>query len=121
MVLPWAPTAPLKHALVCQLLSIAKGPHDTSRMDRIVPKRRRGGRRKGEQRVAVLGTEDLYQLLGCSDVDSLLAKLKELGVGPYVSGYNDRRHVSVSDYELPEGMRERAREIAQASSGWVGK
>jgi hypothetical protein len=90
-------------------------------MERIIPKRRRGGRRKGEQRVAVLGAADLFNLLGCGDIATLLAQLDDLGVQRYVSGYGDRKHVSVSDYDLPEGLRERAREIAAASSGWVGK
>ena len=31
-------------------------------------------RRKGEQRVAVLRTEDLFKLLDCNDIDVLIAK-----------------------------------------------
>jgi hypothetical protein len=90
-------------------------------MERIPPRRRRGGRRKSERQVAVLGTQDLFELLGCSEINVLLARLKELGIKSYVSGYGERRHVSVSDYNLPEEMRERARGIADKSSGWVGK
>jgi hypothetical protein len=90
-------------------------------MERILPRRGRGGRRKGERRVAVLGNQDRFELLGCNDIDVLLRMLKELGVHPYVSGWNERRFVCVSDYNLPEEMRERAREIAAGSSGWVGK
>ena len=31
-------------------------------------------RRKGEQRVAILGNADLFKLLGCNDIDVLLAE-----------------------------------------------
>ena len=42
--------------------------------------------------------------------------------GLFLHGYlKERRHVSVSDYNLPEEMRPRAREIADAASSWVGK
>ena len=99
---------------------MAKGSQQTLGMDRVIP-RRRQIRRKGKQRVAVLGTECLFKLLDCNDIDVLLAKLKELGIKSYVSGYGDRRHVSVSDHNLPEEMQERARKIARASGGWVGK
>ena len=76
--------------------------------------------RKGERSVAVLGPDELYTLLDCTDFDVLLAKLRELGVHGHVSGYGDRRHVSVVDHQLPEATP-RAREIAAASSTWVGK
>jgi hypothetical protein len=90
-------------------------------MERIPPKRRRGGRRKGEQASAVLGNEDLFELLGCNDIDALLRALTDLGVEPHVSGWDARRFVAVTTHDLPEQMRERAFEIAAASSGWVGK
>jgi hypothetical protein len=89
-------------------------------MERIPPKRRRGGRRKGEKRVAVLGTANLFELFQCSDVDVLLLNLQELGVYSYVSGWGAQRHVIVSDYDLPTQLRARAIEIAERSSIWVG-
>ncbi len=58
-------------------------------MIRVISKRRRGSRRKGERSVAVLGTAGV-----------LLGTLDRLRV----------------DVEL----RERAVQIAEASSGWVG-
>src|SRR4029450_2977364 len=88
-------------------------------MDRLIP-RRRGMRRKGERSVAVLGTEDLFKLLDCYDIDALLARLDELGVHRYVSGYGERRHVSVSDDNLPEEMRERGRSRRHRAAG-LGK
>jgi hypothetical protein len=90
-------------------------------MERILPKRRRGGRRKGEQRVAVLGNQDLFELLGCTDIDVLLQRLAEFGIHSHVSGWDARRFVAVTTHNLPEQMRERAFEIADASSGWVGR
>ena len=86
----------------------------------VLPKRGRGGLHKGEKRVAVLGTQDLFKLFECGDVDVLLAKLREVGIDRYVTGWNENRHVIVSDYDLPEEMRERARQIARESSTWVG-
>jgi hypothetical protein len=116
-----APTAPTKHATTCQRLSIANVAKQTLGMERIPPRRRRGGRRKGERHVAVLNTADLFELFGCNDINVLLAMLGELGVKRYVAGYAAQRVVIVSDYKLPEEMRARAKEIATASSGWVGE
>ena len=77
--------------------------------------------RKGERRVAVLGNDDLFELLDCDDIDVLLLRLSELGVYPHVSGWDAQRFVEVSDKQLPEELRARAFEIAEKSSGWVGK
>ena len=56
------------------------------RAQSFIPKRRRGGRRKGERHVFVLGTEDLFKLFECCDVATLLAKLASIGVYRHVSG-----------------------------------
>lgn len=77
----------------------------------IVPKRRRGGRRKGEKRVVYLGPWALLKLFYCRDFDVLLDAPKRLGVRPYVSGYGDRRFVSVGAHELPIELQDRARAI----------
>ena len=86
-----------------------------------VQKMSRGGHRKGEKRVAVLGNKELFKLFECDDVDVLLHKLKALEIKRYLSGWNEERVLIVSDYDLPEEMRERAREIARELSTWVGK
>ena len=69
----------------------------------------------------MLGNEDLFELLGCNDVDVLLRMLTDLDVWPHVSGWDARRFVAITTDQLPEQMRARAFEIAAASSGWVGK
>ena len=67
-----------------------------------LPRRRRGGRRKGEKRVRIYGTAELFEMFQCNDVDTLLAKLNNLGVNPHVSnGPNNTRVVFISDYQLP--------------------
>jgi hypothetical protein len=99
---------------------MARVAQQTATMERIPPKRRRG-RRRGERQVAVLGTQDLFELLGCSDIDALLARLKDLGDQELRQRLRRTKARQRSDYNLPEEMRERAREIADASSGWVGK
>ncbi len=77
----------------------------------IVPKRRRGGRRKGERHVINLGPWALLKLFNCHDFDVLLDTLNRLGVHPYVTGYGDRRFVSVGALDLPLALRERAEGI----------
>ena len=69
----------------------------------------------------MLGNQNLFDLLGCNDIDVLLQMLRELGVCLHVSRWDARRFVAVCSDNLPEQMRERAFEIAEASSGWVGK
>ena len=101
-------------------MAMLKGSTHTPAMKPMPPRRTRGGRRNGEGRVAVLGNQDLFVLLGCNDIDALLAKLSAIGVQPHVCGWNAQRFVAVSDYQLPDELRQRAFEITEASSGWVG-
>jgi hypothetical protein len=64
--------------------------------------RRRNGRRKGEKPVKVYGTEQLFEMFQCNDVDVLLEKLAALGINPHVSnGPNNTRLVFISNYQLP--------------------
>ena len=102
-------------------MAMADGSQQTHAMKPMPPRRTRGGRRKGERRVVVLGNQDLFELLGCNDIDVLLVKLSAIGVQPHVCGWNEQRFVAVSDYQLPDELRQRAFEITDASSGWVGE
>jgi hypothetical protein len=55
-------------------------------VDRVIPKRS-GSRRKGEKRVAVLGTKELFEMFACNDVnDTLLQKHAAIRVQPFVRG-----------------------------------
>jgi len=89
-------------------------------MDKLLRGGGRGSRRKGEKRVAVLGNRELFKFFECNDVDVLIQKLKALGIRRYISGWNEGRVVIVSDYDLLEEMRARARQIAAKSSSWFG-
>jgi hypothetical protein len=59
----------------------------------------------------VLGTNDLFELFECSDIEALLFELRLIGVRPHVRN-GSRKHVFVSTYELPVELRERATQIA---------
>jgi hypothetical protein len=96
-----------------QCLSIAKGSHDTRRMDRFVPKRRRGGRRKGEQSFVMLGMPALREVLETSDVDAMLSKLASMQIWPHVSGFKERRSFTVMAHEFPAELHQRAVEAAE--------
>ncbi len=93
---------------------------EQQRPKEIAAKRGRGGRRKGERRVAVRGTDDLFKLFNCRDVDTLLATLDQLRVHAHVSGFGEQRLVAVVDHQVPVELREHAVQIAEAASGWVG-
>jgi hypothetical protein len=92
----------------------------TLAMERIPPKRRRGGRRKGEQSFVMLGMPALRELLETSDIDVMLSKLAAMNIWPHVSGWNDKRSFVVTDREFPEEMRQRAIEAARNDDGWNG-
>jgi hypothetical protein len=87
-------------------------------MERIAPRRRRGGRRKGERRFVMLGMSALFELYETRDIDVVLAKLAEVGIRPHVSGWGERRSFTVCDYQFPEAMRERVCEVASHHDGW---
>jgi len=56
-------------------------------MERSPPRRCRGGRRKGECRIVMLGMPALFDLFGTKDIDVVLAKLDDIGARPkWVSG-----------------------------------
>ena len=76
-------------------------------IDRVIPKRRRGSRRKGERRVRILSMAELYQLFDCADLDALLPKLEAAGIKAYVSGYGEARFAAVFDYQLSVELREK--------------
>jgi hypothetical protein len=62
---------------------------------------RRLGRRNGERRVTVYVTDELLQLFECTDVDELLAKLREVGILPHVMyGPRGTTLVFVSDRRI---------------------
>jgi hypothetical protein len=65
----------------------------------------------------ILGTSDLFELLDCSDVQTVLHKLASIGVRPHIPS-GSPNHVLVSTYELPTELRERASEIATAGLVW---
>jgi hypothetical protein len=92
----------------------------TLAMERIPPKRRRGGRRKGEQSFVMLGMPALRELLETNDVDVMLAKLAAMNIRPHVSGWGDKRSFTVKEREFPEGLRQRAIEAAARDDGWNG-
>ena len=62
----------------------------------------------------VLGTNDLFELFDCSDMQALLLELESIGVRPHVRN-GSRKYVFVSTYELPVELRERATQIAVTS------
>jgi hypothetical protein len=84
------------------------------------PRRRRGGRRKGERTFVMLGMPALFDLFETRDIDVVLVKLAEIGIRPLVSGYGDRRSFTVYADEFPESMRDRARDAAARDDGWRG-
>jgi hypothetical protein len=96
------------------------GPNMVTEVIPLGGRRNRGGRRKGEKRVAVLGNRQLFELFECNDLDTLLVKLSAFDIRAHVNGYGDNRAAFVSDYQLPEAMRERARETASRDDGWLG-
>jgi hypothetical protein len=68
----------------------------------------------------MLGMAALFDLFETCDTDAVLVKLNKIGVRPHVGGWDERRSFTVCDYQLPEEMRERAREAAARDDGWNG-
>jgi hypothetical protein len=78
-------------------------------VDRVLRKRRRGSRRKGERKVRIYGGDQLIKLFDCRDLDELRAKLASSGIKPYENG----GYLCISNYQLSPELQKRALEIPQ--------
>jgi hypothetical protein len=77
-------------------------------MKRLLGARRRGGRRKGEERFRFFDRNELNRIFDCSTVDELRAKLESLGIKYH---FAPETFFLVKDVELPEDWRKRADEL----------
>jgi hypothetical protein len=77
-------------------------------MKRLLGSRRRGGRRKGEERFRFFDRKELNQIFECGTVDELRAKLESLGIHYH---FAPEAFFLVKDLDLPEDWRERADEL----------
>jgi hypothetical protein len=111
-------------SLECDFLSnlgnVRRLPPDSA-MERIpLKRRRRGGRRKGEQSFVMLGMPALRDVLETSDIDAMLSKLASMQIWPHVSGFDERRSFTVMAHEFPAELYQRAVEAAGRDDGWHG-